>query len=154
MSNKSNTIDRNRKAIAGIQKHYANAPAIVLDGVSYKPAEIEKILQDRIDRADATSAAKVTFHEAVAAERAANAKANAVFKALRTRVLSDFKSSAETLGEFGIVLRPKRELTVEQKVEAAAKREATRKARHTMGAREKAKIKGQPPATPPKPVVA
>jgi hypothetical protein len=151
MSNKSNTIDRNRKAIAGIQKHYANIATIVLDGVSYKPAEVEKILQDRIDLADATSAAKVTFHQAVAAERAASAKANAVYKALKARVFSDFKSSAETLGEFGLALYHRRALTPEQKVEAAAKRDATRKARHTLGPREKAKIKGQVPATPPKP---
>jgi hypothetical protein len=149
--NKSITIDRNRKAIAGIKKHYANAPSIVLDGVSYKPAEVEKILQDPIDHADATSAAKVAFHEAVAAERAVNVKADAVFLALKTRVFGDFKSSAETVGEFGLALPQRRKLTPEEKARAAAKNKATREARHTMGPRKRQEIKGHVPESPPNP---
>jgi hypothetical protein len=150
---KSISIDRDRKAIAGIQKHYGSAPEIVLHGESFAPADVMKILQDQIDGADAVAAAKAAFHRAVAAQHAADAEANALFLALKTRVMSDFKNRAEVLAEMGMSLPQKRTPDVATMAEAAAKRAATRKARHTMGPRQKAKIKGSvtTPATTPKP---
>ena len=62
-----------RKAIAGIQQHCAGVTSIVLDGVTFKPADLVQILQDQIDHADATSSAKATFHQTVAAQNAADA---------------------------------------------------------------------------------
>jgi hypothetical protein len=51
----------------------------------------------------------------------------------------------------GKVRKQRAKLTVEQKAAMAAKMRATRAARHTMGKKQKAAIKGQvpPPATPP-----
>jgi hypothetical protein len=146
--NKSNIIDRDRKAIAGIQKHYANAPALVLNGVSYTPAEVEKVLQDQIDTADATGAAKVGFHKAVAAERAAGTTANGVFLALKSKVFNDFKTNPDAVGDFGLALPARRQPSPDKVVEAVKKREATREARHTMGPKKKAEIKGILPASP------
>ena len=49
----------------------------------------------------------------------------------------------------GKVKKQRAKLTVEQKAARAAKMRATRKARNTMGKKQKAKIKGQvPPASP------
>lgn len=151
-TNRSTTIDRNRKAIAGVLQHYGSATKVVLDGVPHKPADLVKIFQDQIDAIDEANAAKVTFHQKVAAQKAASAAADAVFLALKTRVFSDFKTSAEIVGEFGMALPKRRAPKPKTLVEAAAKREATRKARHTMGERQRAEIKGDEPATPPAPV--
>ncbi len=50
----------------------------------------------------------------------------------------------------GKVRKPRAKLTVEQKAARAAKMRATRKARNTMGKKQKAAIKGVvPPASPP-----
>ena len=146
--NKTSTLNRNRKAIAGIGKHYANLPTIILHGVPVTPADVVTILQDQIDAADATAAAKIAFFQATSAERNANAKANDLFKALKTRVLGDFANQAEVLADFGMTVATRRAPDPATLVEAAKKAEATRKARHTMGKRQKAAIKGTVPTTP------
>jgi hypothetical protein len=151
--NKANVIDRDRQAIAGIQKHYANVPSMTLDGVSYTMAQIEQVLQDQVDAAPVTTAAKAAFRQAVLAEQSVSAKANALYRALRSRVLNDFKNNASALGDFGMLPVQRQIPTVATKAEALKQSEATRKARGTAGKRQKAKIKGAPPApvTPPAP---
>jgi len=149
--NKPTRSDRNRQAIAGVKKHYANVPSLVIDGVSYTPAEVEKVLQDSIDAADATAAAAAVFHKAVAAERAANAKGDAVYRGLRSFLINQYKTSPDTLADFGITL-PTRQVPDAATVAAAVdKRAATRAARHTQGKRQKAGVTGEPPATAPTP---
>jgi hypothetical protein len=149
-TNKVARSDRNRKAIAGVKKHYANAPSIVVDGVSYKPSDVEKVLQDSIDAADATSSAATAFHKAVEAEKAANAKGDVLYRGLRAFLITQFRTNPETLDDFGITLTQKQVPDANTVATAVKKREATRKARSTMGKRQKAAIKGQTPiATPP-----
>src|SRR4051812_9891279 len=104
---KSVVLHRDRKAIAGIQTHYGSAPAIVLDGVSYAPADVVKVFQDQIDAADAVAAAKAAFHLAVAAQNAANAKANPLFLTFKAKALNDFKTQGDVLADMGLSL-PKR----------------------------------------------
>lgn len=139
---------RNRQLIAGVKKHYANAPSIVVRGVSYTPAQVEKVLQDSIDAADATTAAAGVFHKAVAVEKAANATGDALYRAMRTVLVNQYAKSPDTLAaDFGITL-PNRQVPKATKVaDAVAKRAATRKARHTQGPRQKASIKGDVPPT-------
>ena len=148
MKNKSSIIDRNRKAIAGIEQEYANVPSIVLDGVSRSPAGVVKILQDQIDAADATAKASVAFHQTVAVEKTARATGNAVFLALKTRVFSDFKNVPATLGVFGLVAPSRRKPGPETLTNAAVKRKATRLARHTVGPKKRKEITGVVPVAP------
>jgi len=147
--NRTNLADRDRQASAGIKLHYANVPTLVLDGVSYAQADVVKILQDLIDLAGPAIAAATAFHAAVAAEKSAITKANAVYLALKGRVLSDFKSQPQVLADFGITLPTRQVPSAVTAAEAVAKRAATRAARHTLGKRQKAKITGTVPATPP-----
>src|SRR5207253_462392 len=51
-------------------------------------------------------------------------------------------SEPDVLADFGVHPKPRTPPTVEAKAAATAKRAATRAARHTMGARKKAGIKG------------
>ena len=148
---KSTVIDRDRKAIAGVQKHYGSAPTIVLDGIAVAPTAVVKVFQDQINAADATAAAKTAYELAVAAEKAAMDKANGMFLALKARAFSDFKTSPDTLVDFGLALPKRTPPSPATKAAAADKLRATRKARHTMGTKQKAAIKGQVPAAPPKP---
>ncbi|HEY8038287.1 MAG TPA: hypothetical protein VIF15_00765 [Polyangiaceae bacterium] len=152
-NNKPNTINRNRQAIAGIQKHFATAPTIVLDGKPTKPADAIAILQTAIDATDGTTAADTALHTAVAAEKAAVAGANAVRKALKTLVFNAFGPAADAVTDFGFTKPKKATPTVAVKAGAVAKRAATRTARHTMGPKQEAKITGEtqvpPVKTPP-----
>jgi hypothetical protein len=144
--------DRNRKAIAGVRKQFASTKTVVLDGVSYAPDDIVKALQGSIDAADATTAVTAQFHKTVDAERAANATADAVYAGLKTYVTSQYKASPDTLAEFGINLPSRQVPDAATAAAAVEKRQATRVARHTMGNRQKANVKGTvttPTAAPP-----
>lgn len=147
--NKSTRSDRNRQAIAGIKQNLAGTPALVIGGVSYAPADIQAALQASIDAADATTAATAAFHKAVAAEKATHAKGDALYRGLSTVLKNQYGSQADTLAAFGIALPPQRQTpSATTAADAVAKRAATRVARHTMGKRQKAGIKGQVPETP------
>jgi hypothetical protein len=147
--NRSSLIDRNRKAIAGVHAHYAQAPQIVLGGVPYAPADVVKILQDQIDAIDAAAAAKVAFHQATVAEKAAGATASAVFQALKARVLSDFKAKADVVGDFGLTVPVRRKPAPATVVKANEKRKETRASRHAAGAAAPTTTTGPAPAAPP-----
>jgi hypothetical protein len=149
--NKDKTINKNRQAIGGMRKHFAGIPSIVLGGTPTTPADAIATLQGAIDAVDAAATAEKAFHDAVAVQHAAVAKGNALLKALKMLVHNQLGSSEAILGDFGFT-RPTRQVPKEEtKAAAVAKRAATRAARHTMGKRQKAKVKGaQPaPATPP-----
>jgi hypothetical protein len=159
---KADRSDRNREALAGIRKHYASAPTMVLDGVTYAQTDIEKALQGSIDAADATTAATALFHKTVDAEQTANASADAVYGGLKTFVTSQFKTSPDVMADFGFTPPSRQVPDAATKAAAAEKRSATRVARHTMGKRQKAKVTGTTPAAtapaaaapPPSPAVA
>jgi hypothetical protein len=146
--NKSTRSDRNRQAIAGIKQNLASTPAIVIQGVSYTPADIQAALQASIDAADATTAATAAFHKAVAAEKATHAKGDAVYRGMSQVLKNQYGPATETLAGFGITLPPQRQIpSTTTSAAAVAKRAATRVARHTMGKRQKAGVKGPTPET-------
>ena len=147
--NHPTTIDRNRKAIAGVSAHYVHTKTIVLDGVPHAPSDVVKILQDQIDAIDATVAARAAFLQASAAQKAASATANAVFLALKTRVFSDFKAHAQVVADFGVVAPSRRKPTPKTLVDAAAKREATRAEHRGSGARAQETNGAQAPSPTP-----
>ena len=152
-TNKAVRSDRNRKAIAGVRKQLASTKAVVLDGVSYAPDDIVKALQGSIDAADATIAVTAQFHKTVDAERAANATADTVYAGLKTYVTSQYKASPDTMADFGITLPSRQVPDAATTATAVEKRQATRVARHTMGKRQKANVKGTvtTPETAPAP---
>ena len=59
-----------------------------------------------------------------------------------------FAGQVDTLADFGLTPRKARVVTPEEQVIAAAKAKATRAARHTMGKKQKAAIKGTVAPTP------
>jgi hypothetical protein len=144
---KSDRSDRNRKAIAGLRKHYASTPTMIFNGVSQATADVITGLQASIDAADATAAAAATFHKAVDAEKTANARGDAVYGGLKTFVTTQLKTSPDSMADFGFALPSRRTPDAATKADAVDKRSATRAARHTMGKRQKAKVTGAPAAT-------
>jgi hypothetical protein len=63
--------------------------------------------------------------------------------AIRQTLLIMYASSPEVLADFGLSpRRAKRALTAVETVQKTVKAKATRKARHTLGPRQKAKVKG------------
>ena len=140
--------DRNRTMIAGVQKHLSTTPTITLNGQPLTQAALISVLQDEITTADATLLAEGLFHKAVAAEKAAVAAGEPVFRALRAFLLNLFEGQTDVLADFGITVIVRQVPTAATKAAAALKAKATRAARGTGGKRQKAKIVGTVQAAP------
>jgi hypothetical protein len=153
-TNRDKTINTNRQAIAGVQKHFATTPTFVLDGTPTTAKDVIATLQGAIDAIDKSATAEKAFHDAVAVQHAAIAKGNALLKALKTLVQNQLGGTEGVLGDFGFKTPARQTPTEATKAAAVAKRAATRTARHTMGTRQKAKVKGAVAPAPPTPPIA
>jgi hypothetical protein len=143
--NRPTQQDRNRKAIAATQKYLTKIATVLVAGVSYTPAEIIALLQKDIDVADAATGARNALLVAAAAARDQRARMTAFRTGFRA-FLENMFTDPGTVAEFGFTPRTRRAPTAETKAAAVDKRNATRAARHTMGPRQKAPIKGDVPA--------
>jgi hypothetical protein len=152
--NKTTRANQIRQVKAGLAKHFANTP-VVLAGTTYQPAALQKFLQADVDANDASTAARAAWIAAVKAARSADDETDVVLRAIHAMVTAQHGEAqdAETvLVDFGYAPRRKVTRTVEEKTAAVAQAKATREARHTMGPRAKAKVRGVVPASDPHPV--
>jgi hypothetical protein len=142
-------IDKTKKAdlalqlIAGTQKHLAGIASLMFASGTFTPAQVEAQLQalatlrSEVEAAKATAAAKLATETAQAPALIAYQDAFVAF------VKAAFGNSPDVLADFGLLPKKARTpLTVEQKAAAKAKRDATRKARGTMGSKQKLAVKG------------
>ena len=145
---------RDAQVITGIGKHLQSLPSLQLMGSAFTPAELVKLLQSRIDSAGAVASSKANFHSTVAADRALSTRVTQVVRALRQYVLNAFGSASPVLADFGFAPPARATRTPEQKAASAAKASATRKARHTMGPKQKKAVKGNVSGITVTPIVA
>jgi hypothetical protein len=155
--NKEKQVARDMQMIAGIEKHLSKGASWIIAGKKYTPAQVVEIFQARIDRANVVLATRATWRGAVKIERAGLVETKQFASAVRQAVLSMFGTAGSTLADFGLSARkPRRELTSDEKVQAVARAKATRRARHTLGKKQKLAITGEghgnvtPPAPPAK----
>ena len=144
----SNQIALLHHLVEGLRKHFASTTTVVVRGTSYSPDELAKVLEDLANVYQAVFDAKSKAHDAILTARAASKGAGLIARAFRGLVYASFKDAGD-LADFGLTPRKTRApATVEQLQVAAEKRRATRAARHTLGKRQKAAIKGVvPPPT-------
>jgi hypothetical protein len=148
--------------VAGTKKHFSTVSSLTFGNSTVTPAQIEASLQTLIDLRSAVDDAKAVAKAKIAAEAAQAPSLRSQMVAFVTFVKATFGDSPDVLADFG--LKPKKvrtPLTISQLAAAAAKRAATRAARHTMGTKQKQAVKGTittivtPPAAPaPAPVVS
>jgi len=152
MSSTNNRLQRlasDQKLIDGVTKYLSKFAILPVGSQDLAPADIVKILQSRIDSCQAVVAAEAARNTAVKADRDERAKTAILVSSLRRMVVGMFSQSPDTLATFGLKAPRLSKKKVATKAAAVAKGVATRKARHTLGRKQKATIKGQPPATPP-----
>ncbi len=106
--------------------------------------ELVARVQARLDAAIATKTSRQAMHNAVAAERIAEAQFRPLRSALRSYVAAVYSANAPQLQEFGFVQNRRPAKTVASKATAIVKAKATRAARATKGRKQKAAIKGTP----------
>jgi hypothetical protein len=163
MSTKTNrTLNQSadRSLASGLQKNTQKISSLFINGAPMPVADILAILQKRLDSGDQVTVTKAAWQHTVQADIDLREQTHALLVSVRQALQIAFANSNETLAEYGLKPRRTRARTVEQRVAAAAKAKATRAARHTMGPKQKAQIKGtvevpvtSTPASPaPKPV--
>jgi hypothetical protein len=142
-SNSKIMRDMNAKTIQGIDEYFSKIKHITLDGTVYTVAELKALFQRNTNALNAAEAGHVKLKQLVKAQRESNAATMRVRRALRNYLLAQYGPEAlHVLADFGFV-RQRATPTVETKSLAVIKMLATRDARHTLGKRQRAKIKGE-----------
>jgi hypothetical protein len=150
---KQAALDADLKAIAGVDKYFSNVGTLTIEGASYTPAQLKAVLQAEVDTRKLADQGHATYSGLLADAHAARAKAQDMRKALRAYVLATFGAKAKAmLEDFGMKGPKPRSTSAETKAKAVQSAQATRKARNTLGKKQKRTIKGtQVPATPATP---
>jgi hypothetical protein len=139
---KSTGIALAEKLIAGTNKHFASAPQLAFASATFTPAQVTASLQTIVNLRNDVDTAKATAKAKLAAEKTQAPTLHSFMAALESFVRATFSNSPDILADFGLTKKARTPLTVEKKAAAAAKRKATRAARHTMGAIQKKDVKG------------
>ena len=143
------------KLAAGTQKHFSTVPQLIVGGATFTPAEVEaQLLAFATLRSDVESA-KAVVQAKLEDEKVKGPALRVFLIAFEGIVRSAFGGSPDVLADFGLQPRKgKKPRTAEQLAAAKAKREATRKARGTLGKRKKLAIKGDVTGVTVTPVTA
>jgi hypothetical protein len=141
--NRATTQARDGQILAGIQKDLRDVPSLRLAGQTYTIAELTRFFEGRIEATMRVAALRAQWIAASAEYEALDVQASKMARSLRDYLVNEHGESASLLADFGFV--PPRKApprTPEENVSRAAKAAATRAARHTMGKKQKAAIKG------------
>jgi hypothetical protein len=128
--------------IAGMTKHLSGTTQIVLGGSSFTPAQVTSKLQAIVTLRSDVDAAKASTQAKLATEKAEMPSLHTFMGTLVTFIKATYANQPDVLADFGIKPKARTPLSAEAKTAAAAKRTATRAARHTMGAKQKKSVKG------------
>jgi predicted Fe-Mo cluster-binding NifX family protein len=155
--NNVTAIALSQKNQAGVTKYLTALPTLLLAGIVTTPTAINAVFQADIDTSTALEAAEADVAQKRAAQKAARAAAIAERSDLKAYIIGNHGEQAvQMLQDFGFdPPKPRGAQTVASKAQAVAQGKATRVARGTKGAKQKATIKGvvatpaaEPTATP------
>jgi hypothetical protein len=147
-----------KQLITGANKHFPNGSQVLqVGGVTSTVRGVTGVMQTLVDNRDAVEVSKAAMKAKIETERSQAPNQLAMIRAFETVVRGTFGNSADVLADFGLAPpKARTPLTAEAKAVAAAKRKATRAARHTMGKNQRKSVQGSitaklvvTPVTPP-----
>lgn len=133
-----------QKMVIGIQQFFSNLPTMTAGSQTMAPADFVKVLQDRLASSQAVQTATAARSAAVKVDRDKRTQTAPLMRALKRVVQGMYSESPEVLAVFGVQPVKIGTQTVATKATAIEKTLATRKARHTMGKKQKKAIHGTP----------
>ncbi|HLK39895.1 MAG TPA: hypothetical protein VKU41_24230 [Polyangiaceae bacterium] len=139
---KADVVHLAEQLIAGTDKHLTGVTQVILGGGTYTPEQIAAKLQSLVKLRTDVDQAKAATKARLATEKTDMPALRTFIGAFVSYVKGAFGSAPDVLADFGIHPKVRAPLTVEAKAAAAAKRKATRAARHTMGTKQKKGVKG------------
>jgi len=133
--------------IDGLDDLKTKLASLLLVGAVVPTNDLVATLQSRIDARKTTESTRATWQTTVKAERDLEDKTKTVRLRLEAESPRGPAGDIDTLAKFGLTPRRQHVPTPDEKVAAAPKGKATRAARHTMGPKQRASIKGTVPST-------
>ena len=147
-NNKTPQLDEDTKLLSGLQSNQATLPSFLIASKTYTPADCVNIMQGRVNVGLAAVTAKAQARTAVQANRDERAQTKPFVRDLKKELVLMYSDQPAKLAEFGLVPhKTPTPLTTEEKLITVAKRNATRKARNTMGSKKRKTVKGSVPST-------
>jgi hypothetical protein len=141
-NSKATTLASVQALIAGTQKHFPKGN-IAFGNATYTAATLCKLLQGLADAINALNAAQADAKDAKVQETTVAAQVLPVIRAYKRYLHATFTGSAPTLADFALTPpKARAPRTGKQLAATAAKAEATRQARGTVGSKKKLSIKG------------
>jgi hypothetical protein len=128
--------------VDGIGKHLSQLTSLSVGSQTMARADIVKVFQARVDTGKAAQAAKAARTTTALEDRDERLKTAALVRSFRRIVLGMFEKSPDILAEFRLKAPKAGKRTVETMTAAVAKSKATRKARNTMGSKQRLSITG------------
>jgi hypothetical protein len=135
--------------IDGFNKHASLFTSMVINGVPRTQQDIVATLQSRIDASRAVMSTRATWQTSIVTEEQLRDTTKTFVSGVRQGLIVAFGGQLDTLADFGLTARKAHVATPEENIARTAKAKATREARHTMGTKQKASIKGTVPTTAP-----
>jgi hypothetical protein len=130
----------------GLQEYLATK-TLVLNGKPVKCSDVVATLQQQVTLQAQTAAAHKAWQEAVAAERAQyTTDVRALFVQIRMYVAAQYGVGSTEYRAMGFALPKTPQKTAVTKAQAVLQSAATRKARNTMGRKQKLAIRGVVPS--------
>jgi hypothetical protein len=149
---RNSEIAADQALLAGVQKFLMSYPSLSVDGQTMTPANIVQFLQNRIQASQAAQTAEAARTAALKTETDVRAETAAQQQSLRQIVLGMYSGSPDNLAVFGLKPHKASSETATTRAAAAVKAKATRKARGTLGPKQKLEITGSStPETPTPP---
>jgi hypothetical protein len=132
-----------QRFIVAFTKYFAKKTKITVNETEYTSDQVTSAVQGRVDTQVNVETTRGLYAQAVAAAKAEVASTKPLYDGAKQIVLARYASNPAVLSEFGLVAKKKAgPKDVAAKQAAIVQMQATRVARHTMGARQKEKIKG------------
>ncbi len=145
---RTTTQGKDQEVLNGIQTELQSMQTLFLGSETFTPQTLADFVQSRIDKANAVGTSHAAWEDALRAYDVVDKRARVVLGDLRHLVMAAFGRQSPKLATFGFPLPKVPTLTSEQRSKAALRAVATRKARKTMGKKQKALVVGQVPAVP------
>jgi hypothetical protein len=137
---KADSVLELQALIQGVTVLLPHVDPFMLSRQTYSRADLLARIQARLDAAIATKSARIVLHNAVGAERNAQANFKELHASFRAYLVSVYGANAPELQQFGYVQSRKPKRSAQAKANAALKAKATRTARGTKGKKQKAAV--------------
>ena len=140
--------------LAALNKFVTAKTQMTINGEPMKLSDVTAIYQTALDARSTAATQRVAYEHALDAREQADSARLTTDAGLEIWVLSQFGVGSQTASEFGFSPRKVGVKSAQTKADAVTKNLSTRKARMTMGKRQKADIKGTvvAPTAPAAPV--